>query len=96
MTKGGYVYMLASKRNGTLYLGVTSDLSRRMDQHRAKVVPSFTQKYNVGTLVWYKRHDRVELAIAREKQIKKWEREWKLRLIEAQNPEWEDLVDDYL
>lgn len=87
----GYVYILASKRNGTLYTGVTSDLSRRVFEHQNKLTPGFTSRYGVQTLVWFETHDLVTDAIVREKTIKKWPRQWKLSLVEAMNPEWEDI-----
>jgi putative endonuclease len=83
--------MLASKRNGTLYIGVTSDLTGRMWQHRSSVCPGFTARYRVHRLVWFEAHDTMEQAIFREKAIKHWRRAWKVRLIEARNPEWTDL-----
>ena len=95
MVKGGYVYILASDRNGTLYIGVTSDLVKRIDQHRNKVVDGFTKKYEVTSLVWYEKHETIESAIQREKQMKKWKRLWKLREIEEINPGWKDLADDF-
>ena len=85
------VYILASKRNGTLYVGVTSNLVQRIWQHRNDEVEGFTQKYKVHTLVWYEVHETMESAIAREKAIKDWQRAWKLELIEAANPDWADL-----
>jgi putative endonuclease len=85
------VYVLASKRNGTLYIGVTSDLIRRVWQHREHVVDGFTKDYRVDALVWYELHGDMEHAIQREKRLKKWNRVWKLRLIEESNPEWIDL-----
>ena len=85
------VYILASKRNGTLYIGVTSDLSKRIYQHKANAVEGFTKKYAVHTLVYYECTGDVETAITREKQLKKWNRRWKLDLIERDNPEWKDL-----
>jgi putative endonuclease len=94
--KGGYVYILTSKQNGTLYIGVTSNLTHRIDQHKQKSVQGFTEKYSVMYLVWYEHHDSVESAILREKQLKKWNRAWKLRIIEEQNPEWKDLANDYV
>ena len=87
-----FVYLLASKRNGTLYVGVTNDLGRRVGEHREKVVPGFTQRYAVSILVWYEVHDDIGAAIAREKQIKGWNRAWKLRLIEKDNSGWNDLA----
>ncbi|EIL99370.1 GIY-YIG nuclease family protein [Rhodanobacter thiooxydans] len=85
------VYILASQRNGTLYIGVTSNLVQRVWQHREGVVEGFTEKHNVKMLVWYEQHATMESAITREKSLKKWNRVWKLRLIEAANPEWRDL-----
>ena len=87
----GYVYMLASKRNGTLYIGVTNNLSLRTFQHKSGVGSDFTSKYNVHMLVWYEYYPDINEAIAREKQLKKWERKWKLRLIEEFNPDWSDM-----
>jgi putative endonuclease len=85
------VYILASGRNGTVYVGVTSNLVQRVWQHRKHLAPSFTAEHDVALLVYYELHDGMEAAIAREKQIKKWRREWKLRLIEERNPYWRDL-----
>ncbi|HUP91929.1 MAG TPA: GIY-YIG nuclease family protein [Solimonas sp.] len=85
------VYILASTRNGTLYTGVTSALVKRIYEHRADAIDGFTKKYGVHTLVYFERHDTMETAIEREKQIKKWKRDWKLRLIESSNPAWRDL-----
>ena len=87
-----FVNMLASKRNGTLYVGVINDLSRRSWEHKEKQVPGFTKRYGVGILVWYEIHDDIGQAIAREKQIKGWNRAWKLRLIEKHNSGWNDLA----
>ncbi|MFC0241100.1 GIY-YIG nuclease family protein [Rhodopseudomonas telluris] len=86
-----YVYLLASGKHGTLYVGVTSDLVRRVHEHRIKAVPSFPSRYGVEHLVWFEIYDDALAAIAREKQLKKWRRDWKVRLIEEQNPEWIDL-----
>ena len=83
--------MLASKPNGTLYIGVTSDLLNRVWEHKNDQVDSFTKKYKVHTLVWYEQHEEMESAIVREKQIKKWNRQWKIRLINEMNPGWSDL-----
>ncbi len=94
MNKQFYVYILASKRNGTLYTGVTSNLVQRVWQHKNNVIEGFTQKYNVKILVYYEAHGDAENAITREKQIKKWRRNWKLRLIEKSNPQWNDLYDN--
>jgi putative endonuclease len=85
------IYILASQRNGTLYIGVTSDLRQRVWQHRSDLVPGFTQQYGVHLLVFFELHATMESAIVREKQLKKWNRAWKLRLIEGANPEWRDL-----
>ncbi len=86
-----YVYFLASSKHGTLYIGVTNDLVRRVHEHRINAAPSFTSRYGVDHLVWFEIYDDVVAAIAREKQLKKWRRDWKVRLIEGQNPEWVDL-----
>jgi putative endonuclease len=86
-----YVYLLASKPYGTLYVGVTSDLIRRVFEHKGKAVPGFTVRYRVDILVWFEAHDSVEAAIGREKQIKEWKRDWKINLIEQANPHWTDL-----
>ena len=86
-----YVYILASGRHATLYLGVTNNLCRWLWEHKEKVFPGFSRKYGVDRLVWYESYDRIDEAIAREKAMKKWRRDWKLRLIEEMNPEWEDL-----
>ena len=88
------VYILASKRNGTLYVGVTSDPVRRVWEHRNDTVEGFTRQHGVHTLVWYELHSRMEDAIAREKALKKWNRRWKLQLIEDSNPLWTDLYKD--
>ncbi|NOU39894.1 MAG: GIY-YIG nuclease family protein [Methylotenera sp.] len=85
------VYILASKRNGTLYIGVTSDLIKRVWQHKNDLVEGFTKKYKVHDLVWYELVDDMASAILREKQIKEWKRQWKLELIEKLNPYWKDL-----
>jgi putative endonuclease len=81
-----YVYLLASKKHGTLYLGVTNDIVRRVYEHRTKAVPGFTKRYGVDRLVWFEIYDDALAAIAREKELKKWRRDWKIRLIEEQNP----------
>ncbi len=86
-----FVYLLARRRHGTLYLGVTGDLVRRVGQHKSKAIPGFTAKYEVERPVWFEAHDDPTDAIAREKALKKWRRNWKIRLIEEQNPEWCDL-----
>ena len=94
--KGGSVYILASQRNGTLYIGVTSDLPGRMYEHREGLVPGFTRRFGVTHLVWYENHSRIEDAIQREKNLKRWLRKWKLELIEKSNPEWRDLYEEML
>jgi len=88
-----YVYLLCSERNGTLYVGVTSDLKKRVWEHKDGIYKGFTEKYNIHKLVWFEVHEDIEHAIAREKAIKKWNRKWKLRIIEEMNPKWEDLYD---
>jgi len=85
------VYILASKRNGTLYIGVTSDLAKRIWEHRNNMVEGFTKRYRVHHLVWYELHESMESAIQREKRLKEWKRVWKLELIEKTNPDWQDL-----
>ncbi|MFO7592922.1 MAG: GIY-YIG nuclease family protein [Pseudomonadota bacterium] len=85
------VYILASKPNGTLYTGVTSNLPKRIWEHKNNVVEGFTKKYGVHTLVWYEVHETMESAILREKRIKEWKREWKIGMIEKNNPQWRDL-----
>jgi len=94
MNKQPAVYIITSKRNGTLYTGVTSNLIKRIWEHKNNLVEGFSKKYNVCQLVWYELHDEMLSAITREKQIKKWCRAWKLRLIEENNPMWQDLWDD--
>jgi len=91
MQKRPCVYILASRRNGTLYVGVSSDPVKRIWEHRSDAIEGFTRKYGVHALVYYEMHKNMMAAIVREKQIKKWERRWKLELIEAGNPEWRDL-----
>lgn len=90
------VYILASKRNGTLYTGVTSDLVIRVWEHKNNLEDGFTKKYDVHMLVYFEQHVEMTAAITREKQIKKWNRAWKLRLIEEHNPEWKDLYEGLL
>ena len=90
------VYILASARNGTLYIGVTSDLIKRVWEHKNNLVDGFTRKYRVHDLVYFEIHDDMEVAISREKQIKKWNRSWKRRLIEEHNPKWKDLYETLL
>ncbi len=88
------VYIMASKRNGTLYTGVTSNLVQRVWQHKNNLVEGFTKRYSIHTLVWYEVHETMESAIIREKSVKKWKRVWKQALIEKNNPEWRDLYTD--
>ncbi len=89
--KGYYIYILASKKNGTLYIGVTSDLIKRVYEHKNDLIDGFTKKYKVHNLVYYETTDDITSAITREKQLKKWNRAWKIDLIEKKNPEWKDL-----
>jgi putative endonuclease len=91
--KNYFVYLLASQKNGTLYVGVTNDLIRRVWEHKNDFVEGFTKHYQIHRLVWYEETTDVTSAIQREKQIKKWRRQWKINLIEKENPEWEDLFD---
>ena len=90
----GYVYIITSKRNGTLYTGVTSDLLRRIAQHRSGTVEGFSKAHSATRLVYYEQHETMPLAIQREKNIKHWSREWKLNLIEESNPQWKDLWEE--
>jgi putative endonuclease len=92
---GPCVYIMASRRNGTLYTGVTSDLIQRVHQHREGILRGFTRRHGVKRLVWFEQHSTMEHAIAREKQIKKWLRVWKLELIERDNLGWRDLAEDF-
>ena len=89
-----YVYILASKKNGTIYIGVTGNLLKRVDEHKNNIVQGFTQKYNVHALVYYEQYGDINSAIAREKQLKKWNRQWKINLIEKDNPDWNDLFEE--
>ena len=93
MNKSGYVYIMASRRNGTIYLGVTSDLAARAYQHRNGVIEGFTKTYGCKLLVWYEVHDDLDNARLRELQMKKWNRQWKLSEIERMNPDWNDLFE---
>lgn len=88
------VYILAGKQNGTLYIGVTSDVIKRVWEHKNDLVEGFTKQYGVHMLVYIEMHESMEAAIKREKQLKEWRREWKLELIEKENPEWKDLYDE--
>jgi putative endonuclease len=94
LTQSYYVYLLTSSRRGTLYVGVTNDLLKRVWQHKQGLVEGFSKRYRIRTLVWYEQADSIESAIVREKQIKKWNRAWKIELIEANNPDWKDLYKD--
>jgi len=89
-----FVYILASKRNGTLYIGMTDSLAGRIWEHQSGVVAGFTKRYGVKTLVWYELHESRETAFQRERQLKKWNRAWKLELIERSNPSWSDLTNE--
>jgi len=96
MTKTYYVYILASKRNGTLCIGVTNDLERRLYEHKNNLIEGFTNKYNVHHLVYYEDVNDIQSALQREKQLKRWTRKWKIELIEKVNPEWRDLAEDFV
>ena len=91
-----YVYILASRKNGTIYIGMTDDLAKRIWMHRTGVLAGFTKRYGVKLLVWYEQHESRESAFMRERQLKKWNRAWKLELIEKTNPSWRDLYEDLL
>jgi putative endonuclease len=91
-----FVYIIASKRNGTIYIGVTNNLLKRIEQHKDNLVEGFTNKYNVHNLVYYEIYRNIGDAIAREKRMKKWIRSWKLKLIEKSNPDWKDLYDSLI
>jgi putative endonuclease len=93
VNKGGWVYILASRYRGTLYIGVTADLARRMWEHREGVGSEFVREYAVYRLVYVEQHSRIDDAIVREKRLKRWKRDWKIRLIEEQNPDWADLYE---
>jgi putative endonuclease len=88
-----YVYIIASRKDGAIYIGVTNDIVRRIYEHRTKAVPGFTSKYNITRLVWFEIYDNPIAAITREKELKKWNRLWKVQLIEAKNPDWNDLYE---
>jgi len=94
MSKTYFVYIMASRRNGTLYIGVTNDLLRRVWEHREGIVPGFTKKYGVKMFVHFEMFGEITLAIRRETRLKKWKRSWKIGLIEETNPEWRDLYQD--
>jgi putative endonuclease len=88
---GGFVYIMANKRYGTIYTGVTADLPKRVWEHKNGVVPGFTKRYKLRDLVWFERHETIQAAIQREHNMKHWRREWKTTLVDAMNPEWADL-----
>ena len=90
-----YIYIMASRKNGTLYIGMTNDLRRRVWQHKNDMHEGFTKKYRVHRLVWFEATNDVRAAIVREKQIKKWNRKWKINLIEKENPDWKDLYEGF-
>jgi putative endonuclease len=94
MQRDYWVYMMASQKNGTLYIGMTNNIGRRAYQHKIKQSKGFTAKYNVNMLVWYEHCHDVHYAIMREKQLKRWERAWKIKLIVKMNPDWNDLYED--
>jgi putative endonuclease len=94
MSNHYYVYILSSKKNGTLYVGVTNDLMRRVGEHKLGLIEGFTNKYKINNLVYFETYNDINEAILREKRIKKWNRNWKIKIIEEMNPEWNDLYDD--
>jgi putative endonuclease len=96
MKKSSYTYIMSNMKNGTLYIGVTSDLIKRVYEHKYKVVEGFSKKYNLNKLMYYEVFDTIELAITREKQLKNWHRQWKIDLIEQNNPNWDDLYETIL
>ena len=95
MSKGGYVYILTNRPGGTLYIGVTANLEKRLSEHRLGVGSKFTRRYNLHHLVHYEPYDEIEYAVAREKQLKAWRRDWKVELVEKGNPDWRDLSDGW-
>ena len=95
MIKEYYVYIIANKKDGTIYIGVTSNLIKRIEEHKNKVIEGFSEKYNLSKLVYYESTNSIEVAIQREKKLKKWNRVWKNKLIEEKNPEWKDLYLDF-
>ena len=96
MEKAGYVYIMANRKNGTIYTGVTSDLAKRVYEHREGLVPGFTKRYGCKRLVWFELHADFPSAIHRETQLKRWNRAWKVELIEQINPDWRDLWEDLI
>ena len=95
MSRQYYVYILCSQRNGTLYIGMTNDITRRVFEHKAKMLPGFTRKYSVDKLVYLEEYSHIDEARRRERALKVWKRAWKLRLIESVNPEWKDLFEGF-
>ena len=93
MERNPCVYIITNEQNGTLYIGVTSDLVKRIYQHKNELAGEFSKQYKLHTLVWYEQHESMDSAIQREKILKKWNRQWKLELIEAMNPNWDDLYE---
>jgi putative endonuclease len=96
MTELFYVYILATRKDGPLYIGVTNDLHRRVFEHKTHAIKGFTAKYNVDRLVYFEVFESIEIKIAREKKLKRWRREWKVALIERENPEWRDLAEEFV
>ena len=94
MSKKGYLYILASGRNGTLYIGSTSNLVKRIEEHRQKLVDGFTKRYDIAKLVYFEIFEDIKDAIVRERHLKKWEHKWKTKLIQSANPDWRDLYED--
>ena len=94
MTYQPCVYIVTNKRNGTLYVGVTSNLPKRIWEHKSKIVKGFTSKYGLNKLVWYEQYETIELAVKRERDLKFWKRKWKLEIIETMNPDWQDLYEE--
>ena len=94
MKKTYYVYILTNRRNGTIYIGVTNNLKRRVFEHKSGLIPGFTKKYNLKNLIYFETHDWIDSAILREKQMKAWRRVWKIKIIESMNPDWNDLYDE--
>jgi len=94
MKKNYYLYILANRKDGTIYIGVTNNLKKRVFEHKSGLISGFTKKYNVKKLVYFETHDKIDIAILREKRIKKWNRAWKIRIIESMNLEWNDLYDE--
>jgi len=91
--RSSYVYILSNEKNGTIYIGVTSNLIRRIQEHKEKIIEGFTEKYDVNKLVYCEKHGTIGSAILREKQMKKWNRDWKIKLIEKNNIKWDDLYE---